>query len=188
MPELNVIIASTRPGRMGPVIGKWFYEFAGSHGAFNVNLVDLAEVNLPLLDEPGHPRMQDYQHAHTQRWSALVDAADAFVIVTPEYNFGPPASLINALDYLYNEWNYKPVGFVSYGGMSGGVRSVQMTKQVVTTLKMVPIVEAVTIPMHWQQIDESGDFVPTEIHTASASEMLTELRRWTDALRLLRKK
>lgn len=186
MPKLHVIIASTRPGRIGATIGNWLYEFAVKYGNFEVELVDLADVNLPLLDEPAHPRMQQYQHEHTRRWAATVDAADAFVFVTPEYNFGPPASLINALDYLYLEWNYKPVGFVSYGGVSGGIRSVQMTKQVVTTLKMVPIVEAVVIPMFPQHIDESGAFVPNELQEKSAVEMLDELRRWADALKPLR--
>lgn len=186
MPKLHVIIASTRPGRVGPTIGKWFYEFAARHGSFEVELVDLAEVNLPLLDEPAHPRLKKYEHAHTKHWSASVDAADAFVFVTPEYNFGTPPALLNALDYLYDEWSYKPVGFVSYGGLSGGIRSVQMTKQIVTTLKMMPMVEAVNIPFFPNHIDDTGAFVATEIHEKSATDMLQELLRWADALKPLR--
>jgi NAD(P)H-dependent FMN reductase len=135
MLKLHVVIASTRPGRVGPVIGKWFHEFAVGHGKFEVELVDLADPQLPLMDEPAHPRLQQYEHQHTRAWSAKVDEADAFVFVTPEYNYSAPPSLINALDYLYKEWNYKPAGFVSYGGISGGIRAVQMIKQMVTTLK-----------------------------------------------------
>src|SRR5690606_31558155 len=146
MPKLQIIIASTRPGRQGPAVAKWFTDAAERHGAFEVELVDLAEVNLPLLDEPNHPRLKEYEHEHTIAWSRKIDEADAFVFVTPEYNSSSPPALVNALNYLYQEWNYNPVGFVSYGGISGGLRSVQMTKNIVTTLKMVPIVEAVSIP------------------------------------------
>ena len=108
-------------------------------------------------------------------WSEKVDASDALVFVTPEYNFGSPPALVNALNYLYQEWNYKPVGFTSYGGVSGGLRSVQMTKSIVTTLKMMPMVEAVTIPFFSQFITESGEFAAEEIHEQSAVVMLTEL-------------
>jgi NAD(P)H-dependent FMN reductase len=186
MQELQVIIASTRPGRVGPAIAEWFNTLAQQHGKFEVELTDLAEVRLPLLDEPVHPRMQKYEHEHTKAWSAKVAAADAFVFVTPEYNFSSPPALVNALDYLYTEWNYKPVGFVSYGGMSGGIRSVEMSKQIVTTLKMVPLVEAVPIPFLWKHLNESGAFVAEEIHQSSATEMLNELARWSEALAPLR--
>jgi NAD(P)H-dependent FMN reductase len=186
LPKLHVIIASTRPGRVGPTIAKWFAGFAAEHGEFDVEIVDLAEIDLPLLDEPAHPRLKQYQNEHTKRWSEKVDAADAFVFVTPEYNFSSPPALMNALDYLVHEWTYKPVGFVSYGGMSGGIRSVQMTKTIVITLKMMPMVESVPIPFFSKFISDSGEFVPEEIHEKSASDMLTELRRWADALKPLR--
>src|SRR5699024_502966 len=137
-PKLQVIIASTRPGRVGPTVAAWFHDFAKQHDQFAVELVDLADFNLPLLDEPVHPRLQDYQHAHTRAWSKSVAAADAYVFVCPEYNYSPPPSLINALDYVYTEWNYKPCGFVSYGGVSGGLRAVQAARLQVTTLKMMP--------------------------------------------------
>ena len=103
-------------------------------------------MNLPLLDEPEHPRLQHYRHDYTKAWSATVQRADAYVFVTPEYNHGAPPVLINALDRVFVEWNYKPAGFVSYGGVSAGTRSVVMTKTVLTGLKMVPILEAVNIP------------------------------------------
>ena len=186
MSKLQVVISSTRPGRQGPAIARWFAGAAVRHGAFEVELVDLAEVGLPLLDEPAHPRLREYQHEHTKRWSEEVDSADAFVFVTPEYNYSSPPALINALDYLVHEWAYKPVGFVSYGGISGGLRSVQMTKNIVTTLKMMPMVEAVPIPFFSKFITESGEFAAEEIHEQSAIVMLTELARWSDALKPLR--
>ena len=147
MPKLSVVVASTRPGRIGLPVAEWFVERAKAHGKFDVDLVDLKEQNLPLLDEPKHPRFQEYEHAHTKAWSAKVRGSDAFVFVTPEYNYASPPALLNALDYLVHEWAYKPAGFVSYGGPSGGVRSVQMTKLLLTSLKIVPIPEAVAIPL-----------------------------------------
>lgn len=181
MLRLNVIIASTRPGRVGESVAHWFVEAAKQHGGFDVHLNDLADLNLPLFDEPNHPRLQQYQHEHTKRWSEEVDAADAYVFVVPEYNFGPTPALLNALNYLYNEWNYKPAGFVSYGGMSGGIRSVQMTKQTLTTLKVMPILEQVAVPFVNQHLQD-GRFIPNEHHESSATAMLDELKRWATAL------
>lgn len=185
--HLEVIIASTRPNRAGDKVGRWFYERAKSHGSFDVELVDLAELNLPVFDEPNHPRLKKYEHEHTKAWSAVVKRADAFVLVTPEYNYGPSPSLINALDYLYREWHYKPVAFVSYGGIAGGARSVQMTKMIVTTLRMMPIPEGIVIPSFTQYIDAAtGAFTATEHHEKAAAGLLKELLRWAQALRPLR--
>jgi len=186
--KLHTVIGSTRPGRVAPSIAGWFHEAAVQHGRFEAELVDLAEFNLPIYNEPKHPRLQQYEHEHTRAWSASVHAADAFVFVTPEYNFGPPPALVNALNYVYVEWNYKPAGFVSYGGVSGGLRAVQIEKQLLTTLKMVPILETVVIPMYPQHLDENGRFRPTELHTPSATAMLDELFRWTEAVKPLRQR
>jgi NAD(P)H-dependent FMN reductase len=175
MPKLHVILASTRPGRAGEPIADWFVERAVAHGAFDVELVDLAEVALPFLDEPNHPRLRRYTQEHTKAWSARVDRADAFVFVTPEYNYGLTAPLKNAIDYLHFEWQHKPVGFVSYGGVAAGTRAVQMLKQVVTTLKMVPIFEAVSIPFHTQFIDDEGALAANDTMIKAAAAMLDEL-------------
>jgi NAD(P)H-dependent FMN reductase len=185
-PRLHTLISSTRPGRVGPAIAGWFHELALEHGGFDAHLVDLADFNLPVLDEPNHPMKQAYQHAHTKAWAESVHAADAYVFVTPEHNYGPPASLVNALNYVYREWNYKPAAFVSYGGVSGGLRGVQITKQLLTTLKVVPLVEAVVIPMFAQHMDPGGGFKPTEMHETSAKTALAELKRWAEALKPLR--
>ena len=187
MLKLQVIICSTRPGRVGPAVGAWMHEQAARHGQFDVELVDLADFKLPIFDEPQHPRLGKYEHEHTRRWSETVKRADAYVFVTPEYNFSTPAPLLNALTYLYHEWTYKPVGFASYGGVSGGMRGVQMTKQVVTTLKMVPIQEAVTITLISQHIDKAtGAFTPDEKHPKAAQAMLDELLKWATALKTMR--
>jgi NAD(P)H-dependent FMN reductase len=186
MPNLLIIIASTRPGRVGLPIGRWFEQRARDHGGFDVTVADLAEWRLPFMDEPNHPRLQRYSHQHTKRWSAAVEAADAFVFVMPEYNHGINAPLKNAIDYLHNEWQRKPVAFVSYGGVAAGTRAVQMTKQVVVSLRMVPLNDAVTIPFVASMIDEDGDFAPTEVVQQAAGVLLTELAAMADALRPLR--
>jgi NAD(P)H-dependent FMN reductase len=118
-----IVIASTRPGRVGLPVARWFTERATEHGAFEIQVVDLAELDLPFLDEPRHPRLRQYTQDHTHAWSEMVDAADAFVFVTSEYNHGYPAPLKNAIDDLNQEWKDKPLGFVSYGGVSAGTRA-----------------------------------------------------------------
>jgi NAD(P)H-dependent FMN reductase len=167
-------------------IARWFIDRAHAHGEFEIDVVDLAELNLPLLDEPHHPRLRQYTKRHTKEWSDRVAAADAVVFVTAEYNYGYPAPLKNAIDYLHHEWQYKPVGFVSYGGVAAGTRAVQQLKQVVTTLKMFPLFEAVNIPFHAQFIDDAGVLHPNDVMEQAAAAMLDELVRVEEAMRALR--
>jgi len=185
MPKLTIIIASVREGRAGEAVARWFIEKATQHGKFDVQLADLKELNLPILDEPNHPRLKKYVHDSTKRWSAMVDGSDAFVFVSPEYNYTMPPALLNALDTLYHEWTYKPVGFVSYGGVSGGMRAVQTAKLMVTGFKMMPMVEAVNIPF-FAQLIEGGVFKSNETHDKAVGPMLDELLKWSEALKTLR--
>jgi|SRR5579875_1425002 len=184
-PLLYVIVGSTRPGRAGGPVADWFFELASAHGGFAVELVDLAEVNLPLLDEPNHPRLRRYTKPHTMAWSERIERADAFVFVTPEYNHGPAPAILNAVDYLMAEWAHKPAGIVSYGGISAGTRSAEATKCVLTTVKLVVPPEAVHIPTVAQFIKD-GRFVPNEVLETGARELLDELQRLERALRPLR--
>lgn len=184
---LQILIASTRPGRAGRAVGAWFEAVARRHGRFEVEVVDLAEVALPLFDEPRHPRLGEYEHAHTQAWSATVARADAYVVVTPEYDHTPPAALLNAFQYLVHEWAYKPLAFVSYGGVSAGTRGVQVTKQVAAALRMMPIPETVALPFVAEHLDREADvFAPGERQEKAGAAMLDELHRWAEALRPLR--
>src|SRR6476659_7451526 len=185
MPRLSIIIGSTRPGRAGLPIADWFADRARGHGGFEIDVVDLAELNLPMLDEPNHPRLRQYTHQHTKDWSARIAGSDAFVIVTPEYNHGYSAPVKNAIDYLHHEWHYKPVGFVSYGGVAAGTRALQQLKQVVTALKLLPITEAVNIPFVAQFL-EDGAIVANDVMEQAAVAMLDELVRVEAALRPLR--
>ena len=184
--QLKIIIGSTRPGRKGPLIADWFLNIAKQHSGFKVELLDLKEINLPFMDEAEHPRFQKYANEHTKRWSKTIAAADAFVMVTPEYNFGYPATLKNALDYLSLEWAEKPMGFVSYGGISAGTRAVQELKSPVTTLGMMPLPQAVNIPFFTQFINKEGVFEPNEILEGAANILLNKLYDWAKALKRMR--
>lgn len=186
MPSLLIIIASTRPGRIGVPVANWFVEQAAEHGGFDLEVVDLAELDLPLLDEAGHPRLRQYTKEHTRAWSAIVDAADAVVMVTAEYNYGYPAALKNAIDYLHHEWRYKPVGFVSYGGVAAGTRAVQQLKQVVSALALMPTQASVNIPFVQQFLGEDGVITGNQVMIQAASDMLSELLRLHAALASLR--
>jgi NAD(P)H-dependent FMN reductase len=185
VPLLQVVIGSTRPGRVGLPVARWFTEHAEGSDLFDVEVVDLAEVDLPIFYEPHHPKTGRYEHEHTRAWSATVERADAFVFVVPESNYGFNAATKNAIDYLHTEWKGKPVGFVSYGGVAAGTRAVQMLKQVVTTLSMVPVFESVNIPFVMQFL-EDGRFVPNDVLVAAADGMLGALAEWETATRALR--
>lgn len=182
-----VIVASTRPGRLAPAIADWFVQATRAEAAsdgINVEVADLVDIGLPLLDEPEHPSSGVYQHEHTRAWSRRVTAADAFVVVTPEYNYGMPAVLKNALDFLYHEWAWKPVAFVSYGNTSAGTRSVQMAKQVITTLKMMPI--GATIALRIADSTRDGQMLESAELEQTARGVLHELSRVALAMRDLR--
>lgn len=185
-PRLLVIVASIRDGRVGKPVGDWFVDFAREHGAFEVDVADLKEIDLPLMTEPNHPRLRQYTQEETWAWSRMVDAADAFAVVMPEYNFAATAPLINALDYLVQEWAYKPVGLVTYGGISGGLRAAQSIKPLITSLNMMPIKEAIAIQWVASHVDDDGRFEPNEHHCSSGEAMLDALARWTRALMPMR--
>ena len=185
-PKLLVIIASTRPGRIGVPVANWFMEQAAVHDGFELELVDLYELDLPLLDEPNHPRLRQYTKEHTKAWSQTVDSADAVVFVTAEYNHSYTAALKNAIDYLHNEWHHKPLGFVSYGGVAAGTRAMQALKPVAIALALVPVVAAVNIPFVQQFRTDDGTIVGNDVMVEAASAMLDELMTMHGALAPLR--
>ncbi len=182
-PHLLLLTCSTRPSRKGPAVAAWVEREARRHGGFDVEAVDLAALALPLMDEPRHPKLARYEHEHTRAWSAVVDRADAVVLVFPEYNHSFPATVKNALDYLHREWADKAVGLVSYGGASSGLRAAAALKPVLTCLRMVPAVEAVSAPFFEQFVDEDGAFVPNDVLAGSVVAMLDEVARLTALLR-----
>ncbi|WP_192179323.1 NADPH-dependent FMN reductase [Mesorhizobium amorphae] len=184
--RLNVIIGSTRPGRAGPVFAKWLDGFAREHGKFEPVLTDIAAFDLPVLDEPHHPKLAKYEKDHTKAWSKAIDAADAFVFVAPEYNYFVAPAIVNAVDYLLWEWKYKPAAIFSYGGVSGGLRAAQALKPLLTSVGVMPIPEGVSLPLYQKLLENDGSFQPSEQVQSGTKTMLDELLRWSEALKPLR--
>lgn len=195
--RLGVIVGTTRPGRKAAAVAQWARQAAAAHpevaaGRVQLQLLDLAEVALPLLDEPVAAAFGHYQHAHTQAWAASVAGCDGFVFVTPEYNHSIPAALKNALDYLFAEWHHKPAGIVSYG-LAGGVRAAEHLKTVLLEVKAVPVSAQVALSVFedFTYADPTDPASPFEVtprdHQATAlSEMIAEVLAYTTALATLR--
>lgn len=184
--KIKIITSTVRPGRKGPVIGKWVTKAAQDFG-FDAELLDLGEIKLPLMDEPAHPVLKQYEYEHTKNWSAKIEEADAFIFVTAEYDYNYPAPLKNALEYLVHEWAYKPSGIVSYSiGPFAGVRAAIHLKADLLSLRNVGLAEMVTIPSFNQFINEDGEFVPNEIVEKSATVMFTQLARWAKGLKAIK--
>jgi len=187
MVKIKVIISSTRPTRFGTKPAAWIMNVAKQqHPDVEFELVDLAEVNLPFLDEPQSALTGKYEHEHTKKWSARIAEADGFIFVTAEYNHGVPAPLKNALDYLYAEWSHKPVAFVSYGAHAGGARSVEHLRGVVAQLKMYSLGEHVIIPMYFTQLSEAGEWHPSPAQETEATGMLNAVTFWADKMKSAR--
>ena len=178
-----VLTTSTRPSRRGRAITDWFLEIAARRPSVTVDDADLAAIRLPLLDEPDEPASGHYRHQHTLDWSRRVAAADAVVVVLPEYNHGMPATFKNAVDYLSAEWAYKPVAFISYGNTSAGTRSLQMAKQVTSALRMVPVGAALS--MRIADALPAGTVVDSPALVAGAESILDDLVRVASTVRPL---
>ena len=186
MYKLKVISSTVRPGRKGPIIAKWIMDITDMNKNFEVELLDLGEINLPMMDEPSHPSLKKYEHDHTKAWSAKIEEADAFIFVTAEYDYNYPAPLRNALEYLFHEWAYKAAGLVSYGGISAGTRAWVSLKNDLGTFRMVPIIESVNIPFFNKYINEDDEFVADDILIKAADNMLTQIVRWTKGLKIIK--
>ncbi len=185
MYKLKIVTSSVRQGRKGPIITDWVAEQTRKHENFSVEILDLKEINLPMMDEPNHPSLQKYEYEHTKRWSATIDDADAFIFVTAEYDYNYPAPLRNALEYLYKEWGYKAAGIVSYGGVSAGTRAGNSLKSDLSTFNMVPLATGVHLPFFTQFIKE-GKLVPNEVMEKSLDSLLNEIVRWTKGLKIIK--
>ncbi|MBK8462237.1 MAG: NAD(P)H-dependent oxidoreductase [Nigerium sp.] len=185
MPKLMIVLGSVREGRIGLPIAEWVKRTAEADGRFEVDFADLAAIALPFMDEPNHPRLRRYTKRHTIEWSERVDAADAFLFAFPEYNYSYGPVIKNALDYLHAEWNRKPVGFVNWGGNSGGTRAQTALRPVVGALGLVMTTGNVEINVPQRQLSD-GEFVPNEQQASVLKRQLDELLRLGEALRPLR--
>jgi NAD(P)H-dependent FMN reductase len=183
--RLAVIIGSTRDGRFGPTVAHWFAARAGKRAGLDVDLIDLAEAHLPEI-------LTDFDEPVPAPVAALAPrlaAADAFAVVTPEYNSSFPASLKTAIDWYYEEWHAKPVGVVSYGRATGGLYATAQLRQVFTELHAVAIRNTVTLPCYWEQFAGDGSWPrSTAGYDAPVKIMLDQLTWWGYALRDARTK
>ncbi|PBQ33520.1 NADPH-dependent FMN reductase [Sphingobacteriaceae bacterium] len=186
MIKLKIILCSTRPGRKGPAVADWILKITKDSKKFKIDFIDLKEENLPFHNEPEMPALQKYKHQRTKKWSKKINAGEAFIFVHPEYNHGYSAPLKNALDFLFKEWNYKPVAFVSYGGVAGGSRASEMLIPVVTALKMMPLTESLYLPNFGKYFNEEGKFIPGMDSLKAANVMLDELEKWAIGLNKMR--
>ncbi len=184
MVKIAILTGSTRPGRNNESVARWVLDNATRRGDAEFELVDIADYNLPLLDEPIPASLHQYTKDHTKRWAEKIGAFDGFVIVTPEYNHGTSAALKNALDYLYAEWNNKAVGFVSYGSI-GGARAVESLRLVAGELQMADVRTAVNLSL-FNDFENMSVFKPLPVQTDTLKTMLDQLVRWATALRSVR--
>jgi NAD(P)H-dependent FMN reductase len=186
MTHVQVVLGSTRQGRFGDKVAHWFMQHATAHPDLSAELVDLADWPLPFFNSPVPPAMLESQDPAVLAWSEQVSAADAYVLVTPEYNHGYPAVLKNALDHLVRPWRDKPVGFVGYGGAGAGIRAVEQLRQVVLELEMIPLRHQVAIPNVYAAFDADGALKDPGGPGHQARTLLDELSRWSAAADQLR--
>jgi NAD(P)H-dependent FMN reductase len=188
MVKIGIVLASTRPNRFGSQPANWLYGLAQERGDADYDFIDLAEIGLPLLDEPNPPSQGNYQHEHTKKWSKRVKALDGFAFVTPEYNHGVPAALKNAIDFLYAEWNFKAAAFVSYGGPAGGSRSVEILRCIMAELKIYDIREQMLLSSYHSRLNEAGEYQFTAKEAETANGLLEQLVFWSGVMKDARAK
>jgi NAD(P)H-dependent FMN reductase len=182
--KIGIILGSTRPGRNGEPVAKWVYEMASQRGDSEFELVDLAEYNLPHLDEPLPPSLGQYAHDHTKAWASKIAEFDGYVFVTPEYNHSTSGVLKNAIDFLYTEWNNKAAGFVSYGSV-GGTRAVEHLRLIMSELQVATVRAQVALSLH-TDFENYSTFRPSGHQLAALQAMLDQLISWSRALRSVR--
>jgi NAD(P)H-dependent FMN reductase len=186
MTKIQIIIGSTRPNRVAPQIAQWALAQAQKRSDAEFELVDIADFDLPLYNEPLPPKMGNYQFDYTKKWAERVAEADGYVFVTSEYNHSIPASLKNALDYVYAEWNNKSAGIISYGSASG-VRAAEHLRQIAAELQLADVSHNTLISMH-TDFENWSTFKPSEALEKSVSGLFDQTVAWAEALAPLRQK
>ena len=182
--RIGIVTGSTRPGRLNESVARWVLDVAAERDDADYELVDIADYNLPLLDEPIPPSLHRYTHEHTKRWAARIAMYDGFVFVVPEYNHGIPGALKNAIDFLNAEWNNKAAGFVSYGSM-GGVRAVEHLRGVMAELMVAGVRTQVMLSV-FTDFENFSVFKPDPRHERGVHTMLDQVVAWSGALKTLR--
>ncbi len=186
MITIKILMGSVRPGRFNSQPANWIYEIAKKRTDVRFELIDLQEINLPFLDEPLTPSQNKYSKEHTKKWSKIIAEADGFIFVTPEYNHSVSPVLKNAIDYLWYEWHYKPVSFVSYGSLAGGARSVEHWRGIAAELKMYDLREQILLPLYWEHVDKKGKYPFSESQEEQANALLDSLIFWAKKMKAAR--
>jgi len=188
MSSIGVIVASVREGRRGEGFAKWMLQQAKADPELDLSLVDLRDWTLPAYTYGVHATAVEKLYVAESlqwRWAERIHSFDGFIVVTPEYNRGYPGHLKNALDALYQAWNYKPVAFVTYGGFAAGTRSAEQLSQVALELKMMPVRDQVNLSLIGLAVDERG-FPTAELHAKKAAALLAELKFWSELMQAAR--
>lgn len=180
--NIAVIIGSTREDRQGGTVAGWFLKELDAHDEFVVDVVDLREVDLPAVQYNGHPKLHQYPE-NVAAFAEHIDKADGFVVITPEYNHGYPASLKHALDMVYREWNAKPMAFVGYGGAVGGSRSIEQLRGVCGELHIMDIRDAVFLSFVNTRFKEDGSLKSDPVIADQVKLTLNSLKWWAKSLK-----
>jgi NAD(P)H-dependent FMN reductase len=184
MLNVAIIIGSTRPGRKAEAVARWVHDIASKRSDASFEVVDIASFDLPLLDEPLPPSMNQYARPHTKAWAAKIATFDGFVFVTPEYNHSTSGALKNAIDFLFREWNDKAAGFVGYGGY-GGTRAVEHLRLIMGEIKIAAVRAQVALSL-FTDFENFSTFKPRPQQEAAVNAMLDDLVPWAQALRNVR--
>jgi NAD(P)H-dependent FMN reductase len=184
MLKIAIVLGSTRPGRVGEAVSNWAYEIARKRKDAEFELIDVAQYELPLLDEPAPASSGNYSHAHTRAWSAAIARFDGFVFVTPEYNHGPSAALKNAIDFLHKEWANKAAGFIGYGA-SMGARAVEQLRLVMGALQVATVTAQVGLSL-FADFESFSVFKPAPTQEQHVHRMFDQVIAWSGALATLR--
>jgi NAD(P)H-dependent FMN reductase len=184
MIRIAIILGSTRPGRNGEAVARWVLDIAKQRSDAEYELVDIADYNLPHLDEAMPPSMGRYEQPHTKAWAEKIGSFDGFVFVTPEYNHSTSGALKNAIDFLYSEWNNKAAGFVSYGSV-GGTRAVEHLRLVMGELQVADVRAQVALSLY-TDFENFAEFSPAPLHTEAVGRVLDQVVSWSGALATVR--
>ena len=184
MLKIAIIVGSTRPGRKAEVVARWVHGIAEKRSDASFEVVDIADFDLPLLDEPLPPSMNQYARPHTKAWAAKIATFDGFVFVTPEYNHSTSGALKNAIDFLFREWNDKAAGFVGYGG-AGGARAVEHLRLIMGEIKIADVRAQVALSL-FTDFENFSTFKPGPQQAAAVNAMLDDLIPWGRALQAMR--
>lgn len=184
MIRVAIILGSTRPGRNGEAVANWVHDIAKQRTDAEYELVDIADFDLPHLDEVAPPSLGQYTQPHTKAWAEKIASFDGYVFITPEYNHSTSGALKNAIDFLYKEWNNKAAGFVSYGS-AGGTRAVEHLRLVMGELQVADVRNQVALSL-FTDFENFSEFHPAAHQENAVAAVLDQVVAWSGALARLR--